>query len=257
MQVKQLTYIYPNQNRGVKQLNFTITPGTMTAVIGPNGSGKSTLFKLLARELTPTSGTIELDQQTITDFSAKAYARKVAVVHQRNLLYDDISVLDLVRFGQLPYHSLLAEPDDVAIKPILDYLELTPLQQQSMAELSGGQQQRVWLALALAQQPEYLLLDEPTTYLDLHFQASFMELLAKLNREMHLTIVMILHDLNQARHFSQQVLMLADGAIVAAGTPQAVITPARLREVFQINTELITTTQGEFIVQLPNKPTAN
>lgn len=257
MQVKQLTYAYPNQNRGVTQLTFAINPGTMTAIIGPNGSGKSTLFKLLARELQPDSGTIELEQQPITHFSAKEYARKVAVVHQHNQLYDDISVLDLVRFGQLPYHSLLAEPDDAQIKPILDYLELTALQQQSMNQLSGGQQQRVWLAMALAQQPEYLLLDEPTTYLDLHFQASFMELLAKLNRELHLTIVMILHDLNQARHFSQQVLMLADGAIVAAGTPQAVITPARLREVFQINTELITTTQGEFIVQLPNQPTAN
>lgn len=257
MQVKQLTYTYPNRELGVKQLSFTIEPGTMTAVIGPNGSGKSTLFKLLTRELTPASGTIELDQQPITAFSAKAYARKVAVVHQHNLLYDDISVLDLVRFGQLPYHSLMAEPNDDLIKPILDYLELTPLQQQSMTQLSGGQQQRVWLALALAQQPEYLLLDEPTTYLDLHFQASFMALLAKLNREMHLTIVMILHDLNQARQFSQQVLMLAAGEIVAAGTPQAVITPARLHDVFQINTELITTSQGEFIVQLPSEPTAN
>lgn len=255
MQIKQLTYTYPNQQRGIKQLSFDITPGAMTAVVGPNGSGKSTLFKLLSRELTPDSGEIRLEQRLLPDFSLKEYARKVAVVHQHNQLYDDITVLDLVRFGRLPYHSLLTEPDDDQLESILTYLELTPLKQQNVAQLSGGQQQRVWLAMALAQQPSYLLLDEPTTYLDLHFQASFMELLVKLNQEFGLTIVMILHDLNQALHFSQQVLMLAAGQVVATGTPRSVLTPPRLHKIFKINTKILTTEQGQFIVQLPNGAT--
>ncbi|WP_461215259.1 ABC transporter ATP-binding protein [Lacticaseibacillus sp. GG6-2] len=253
MEINHLTYTYRGQNQPqLDDVSFTLTPGKITSLIGPNGSGKSTLFNLLTRQTTPTTGTITLDGKPITTFSPRAYAQRVAAVQQHNPLYDDITVKDLIAFGQSAYHSSLSDHvDDAALTEIMTFLQLTDLQHRSMLALSGGQQQRVWLALALAQQPDYLLLDEPTTYLDLHFQFRFLALLQQLNERFGLTILIILHDLNQALTFSDRTLLLANGRLVADDVPQKVITPANLQRYFDIRSELVATSSGQQIVQLP------
>lgn len=252
MKINDISFSYPTtQQKIIDQLSYEIKPNSITSIVGPNGSGKTTLLRILARELIPSKGTITLSNQSIGSYSAKEYAQKVAIVHQHNPLYEDLSVIDLVRFGQTPYGSILNSADDEIILPILEYFELIPLQNRSMLSLSGGQQQRVWLAMALAQQPEYLLLDEPTTYLDLHFQDSLMKLIKQLNSDFKISIVMILHDLNQALHFSQQTVVMNHGKIINYGNPDNVLTAETLQAVFQINADVIDTNHGKFILQIP------
>ncbi|WP_137596977.1 ABC transporter ATP-binding protein [Paucilactobacillus kaifaensis] len=252
MKINDISFSYQaNHQNIIDHLSYEIKPNSITAFVGPNGSGKTTLLRILARELVPSNGNVILSNQSIDSYSAKEYAQKVAIVHQHNPLYEDISVIDLVRFGQTPYGSIFNSADDKTILPILEYFELASLQNRSMLSLSGGQQQRVWLAMALAQQPEYLLLDEPTTYLDLHFQDSLMKLIKQLNSDFKISIVMILHDLNQALHFSQQAVIMNHGKIVDSGDPAVVLTAETLKHVFQINADVIDIDHGKFILQLP------
>ncbi|MCI1986459.1 MAG: ABC transporter ATP-binding protein [Lactobacillus sp.] len=255
MEIDHLSYAY-GKNPLPPQLNdvsFSLAPGKLTSLIGPNGSGKSTLFKLLTRQLTPTAGTITIGGQPVAQLSARAYAQKVAAVQQHNPVYDDITVQELIRFGQSAYHAPFSEQVDQAVlDEIMTLLKLTAFKKQSVRTLSGGQQQRVWLALALAQQPDYLLLDEPTTYLDLHFQYQFLQLLKTMKEKYGLTILLILHDLNQALAFSDRTLLLAQGRLVADDTPKKVVTPANLKTYFEIKSELVATSSGQQIVQLPN-----
>ncbi|BAP86257.1 iron ABC transporter ATP-binding protein [Paucilactobacillus hokkaidonensis JCM 18461] len=252
MKINAVCFSYPHSKHNIiDHLSYHIKPNIVTAIVGPNGSGKTTLLRMLARELIPTSGNIQLNQREISNFSNKEYAQKVAIVHQHNPIYEDISVIDLVRFGRTPYGSALNTATDDSILPILEYLELVPLKQRSMLSLSGGQQQRVWLAMALAQQPEYLLLDEPTTYLDLHFQASLMKLIARLNTDFNITVIMIVHDLNQALHYSQRTVVINHGKIIASGDPTRVLTQETLQNVFQIDADVVRTERGEFILQMP------
>ncbi|WP_044010874.1 ABC transporter ATP-binding protein, partial [Paucilactobacillus wasatchensis] len=156
MKINNISFSYRNSPHEVIQdLSYQFQDNSVTSIVGPNGSGKTTLLRILAREITPTNGTISIDKHLITDFSAKEYAQKIAIVHQHNPLYENISVIDLVRFGQTPYRSILDSVTDDTILPILEYLELVPLKNRSLLSLSGGQQQRVWLAMALAQRPTY------------------------------------------------------------------------------------------------------
>lgn len=254
MEIKNLSYSYRPQGtqKQLDQVSFTLPTGTITSLIGPNGSGKSTLFNLITRQLKLQTGSITIDNRSITDFTDREYAQQLAAVQQKNPLYDDLSVIDLIRFGRASYHSLFSEEsDDSVVNEIMDFLELTALKNISVQQLSGGQQQRVWLAMALAQNPKYLLLDEPTTYLDLHFQFKFLQLIEQLRDQYHLTILMILHDLNQALNFSDRTLLLSKGALAASGEPSKVITPQNLKQYFDINTQLVATTAGQQIVQIP------
>lgn len=254
MEIKHVSFSYHKNSPtpDLDDISFQLPSGSITSLIGPNGSGKSTLFKLLTRQLKPSDGIIQIDDQNINNFSAREYAQKLAIVQQQNPIYDDLKVIDLIRFGQSPYHSLLSDTvDEKLLTQIMSFLELDELAQDSVLNLSGGQQQRVWLAMALAQQPEYLLLDEPTTYLDLHFQYRFLDLLKQLNQQFNLTILIILHDLNQAMAISNQTLLLSNGQLVASGRPNGVITPDHLKTFFKINSELVSTKAGMQIVQLP------
>lgn len=254
MKINNISFSYRNSPHEVIQdLSYQFQDNSVTSIVGPNGSGKTTLLRILAREITPTNGTISIDKHLITDFSAKEYAQKIAIVHQHNPLYENISVIDLVRFGQTPYRSILDSATDDTILPILEYLELVPLKNRSLLSLSGGQQQRVWLAMALAQRPTYLLLDEPTTYLDLHFQASLMELINQLKVDFNITVIMILHDLNQALHYSQQTIIMNEGKIVASGAPNVVLNAETLQRVFQIDAQVIDTIHGKYILQIPER----
>ena len=239
---------------GSKQLfnQFSLSPQEhqITTLIGPNGSGKSTLFRLLTRAIRPSAGTITLDGQDIWQLAAKDFAKKVAIVHQQNQLYDQITVKELVKMGRLPYHSLMGDEENgsARLQQIMQELEIADLADKFIAQLSGGQQQRVWLATALAQEPEYLFLDEPTTYLDLHFQYCFLDLVKKLNRKQNLTICMILHDLNQALQYSNQVILLNQGRIQKQGRPEEVITAQAIRQNFGIDCEMIETEQGKVLL---------
>ena len=251
LKLDQVSFAYQNQPL-FKNISLTLPEHQITTLIGPNGSGKSTLFKLFTRAVAPRDGSALLDGKNIWQLEAKKFAQKVAIVHQKNELYDEIKVIDLIRMGRLPYNSLLAQEsksESKLVKQILANLEIGEFANKYMDELSGGQRQRVWLAVALAQQPKYLFLDEPTTYLDLHFQFGFLKLLKKLNHEQGLTICMILHNLNQALQVSDHVVLLNHGEIKASGNPEKVITPDLISKNFAINCELLETEHGKFLRQ--------
>ena len=171
LKASQIDFSYGSKQL-FNQFSLSLQEHQITTLIGPNGSGKSTLFRLLTRTIRPSAGTITLDGQDIWQLAAKDFAKKVAIVHQQNQLYDQITVKELVKMGRLPYHSLMGDEENgsARLQQIMQELEIADLADKFIAQLSGGQQQRVWLATALAQEPEYLFLDEPTTYLDLHFQ---------------------------------------------------------------------------------------
>lgn len=255
MKIEHVSYAYDHDATKMRlaDVSFELQPGLITSLIGPNGAGKTTLFNVLTRQLRPSSGSITLAGRSIAAYRARDYAQHVAAVHQHNHIYDDITVYDLVRFGQSAYHSPFdGQANEALLREIMDLLHVTSLKDQSMLQLSGGQQQRVWLAMALAQQPQYLLLDEPTTYLDLHYQGQFLKLLQMLKARYHLTILIILHDLNQALSFSDHTLLLAKGQLVADDTPENVITPANLATYFAVHAEMVETSQGLQIAQLPD-----
>lgn len=251
LKLDRVSFSYQNQPL-FKNISLTLPEHQITTLIGPNGSGKSTMFKLFTRAVQPKAGLVLLDGKNIWQLDAKRYAQKVAIVHQKNELYDEIKVIDLIRMGRLPNNSFLVEEsksEKKLVKRILANLEINEFAEKYMDELSGGQRQRVWLAVALAQQPEYLFLDEPTTYLDLHFQFEFLKMLKKLNHEQGLTICMILHDLNQALQVSDHVVLLNHGEIKASGSPENVITPDLISQNFAINCELLETKHGKFLRQ--------
>lgn len=231
----------------VRDVSYELKDHQITTLVGPNGSGKSTLFKLLTRSLKQNKGKILLNEQDIWTYSPKKYAQNVAIVHQQNRVYDQIRVIDLIKMGCIPYDDWAKKSD--RLTKILDYLELNDLKNKDLSRLSGGQRQRVWLAVALMQDPEYLFLDEPTTYLDLHFQYSFLKLLRRLNKEQNLTICMILHDLNEALEFSDQSVLFNHGEIVAQGRSEEVLIPELIDPIFNINSELIETKTGNFLRQ--------
>lgn len=246
--VKNLNFAYPKQKPLLTNVSFELAPHKITTIMGANGSGKSTLLNLLTKGLSPTAGHIYYQGQDISRLTKKDYAQRVALVQQQHQLYDHIQVRDLVSLGRLPYQGLLTDaPTDAKVFELLDYLELTALAERDVLSLSGGQQQRVWLALALAQNPALLLLDEPTTYLDLHFQYQFLELLQRLKQDQNLTICMVLHDLNHALRFSDELLLLKDGQLVAQGGPKEVLTFERIKQVFGLDSQLSQTAAGYFI----------
>ncbi|MCR8642830.1 ABC transporter ATP-binding protein [Paenibacillus sp. N1-5-1-14] len=225
----------------VKDLNVRIPDKKITTIIGSNGCGKSTLLKALTRIIPHQSGTIILDGANIAKENTKLLARKMAILPQTPESASGLTVGELVSYGRFPYQSGLGRltPQDIEV---IDWaLEVTgtgDFKYRPVDALSGGQRQRVWIAMALAQQTEIIFLDEPTTYLDMAHQLEVLELLQKLNQEQERTIVMVLHDLNQAARFADYIIALKDGQIVKAGTCEEVINHDVLKEVFQIDAEI-------------------
>lgn len=254
LKLTQVNFSYGSKEL-FNQLSLALQEHQITTLIGPNGSGKSTLFRLLTRTIKPAAGSIMLDGQDIWQLPAKDFAKKVAIVHQQNQLYDQMTVKELVKMGRLPYYSLMGEgkDDPGRIQAIMQELEIDDLADKFMSQLSGGQQQRVWLATVLAQEPEYLFLDEPTTYLDLHFQYRFLDLVKKLNQEKKLTICMILHDLNQAMQYSDQVILLNHGQIQKQGKPTEVITAPLIKKNFGVECKIAETEQGKVLLMSGSK----
>lgn len=253
MELQRVSYQYPGQTTGVATLTGHFPAGKVTTIIGPNGAGKSTVLKLLSRQLTPQQGTILLNHRSLGQFAAKQLAQRLAVVSQRHELYDDMTVAAVVKLGRLPYHGLLATVPDDEVATYLAQTQLTDLAAEHLQNLSGGQQQRVWLAMALAQEPQVLLLDEPTTYLDVHYQQALMQQLRRL-AVAGLTVVQVLHDINQAFAVSDWLWLLRDGQLVATGTPNQLRQADLLARTFETPIEIVDVPRlGPYIVQVPGE----
>lgn len=222
----------------VEQLSLSIPEGGITCLLGPNGSGKSTLLKSFAGLLTPQSGQVYLDDQLLEEWNRNRLARRLAMLPQKPIVPEGIKVRDLVTLGRFP-HRKWWQRDQVSDRKVtLEAMEMTgvaDLAERSVESLSGGQQQRVWIAMALAQETDILLLDEPTTFLDWGYQLEVLELLSTLNRKHELTVIMSLHDLNQAAQFADRIAVLAGGQLEAIGSPGEIITETLINRVFRVH----------------------
>lgn len=227
----------------VKNLNLDIPEGKITTMIGPNGCGKSTILKTLARILRPKAGAVYLDRKSIQKESTKTIAKKMAILPQTPEAPSGLTVTELVSYGRFPHQNgigKLSDKDHEIIHWALEVTGMLEFSERSIQDLSGGQRQRVWIAMALAQETDLLLLDEPTTYLDLAHQLEILQLLNRLNKEQGRTIVMVIHDLNLAARFAHHMVALNSGTIIKAGTPEEVMTADVLQRVFKIDAEIIT-----------------
>ena len=219
----------------VDDVTLTLPTAATTAIVGANGCGKSTLLRGLARLLPPRSGTCLLDGHAVHHLPTREVARVLGLLPQAPTAPDGITVVDLVGRGRQPHRGRLSRwsaGDDAAVAEALELTGTVDLATRTVDELSGGQRQRVWVAMALAQQPAVLLLDEPTTYLDVAHQVELLDLLATLQQTRGTTVVMVLHDLNLAARYADHLVALRDGRVVAAGPPGEVVTEELVREVF-------------------------
>lgn len=226
----------------VKELNMQIPKGKITSIIGANGCGKSTILKAVGRILKPKKGVVHLSGQDISKLSTKEIAKKMAILPQNPTEPSGLTVSELVAYGRFPHQKgfgNLTEEDKRIVKWALAATKLSEFERREVDTLSGGQRQRVWIAMALAQQTDLILLDEPTTYLDLAHQLEVLKLLYELNRNQKCTIVMVLHDLNLAARFSDYIIAIKKGAIIKYGTPEEVMTLEVLRKTFNINADIV------------------
>lgn len=226
----------------VEGLSIDIPDGEITVIIGPNACGKSTLLRALSRLLRPRAGAVVLDGQTIHRMPTKHVAKLLGLLPQSPIAPDGILVGDLVARGRTPHQSLFQQwsvADEAAVRVALEATGTAELVERPVDELSGGQRQRVWIAMALAQETGLLLLDEPTTFLDITHQIEVLDLVADLNRRDGRTIVVVLHDLNLACRYAHHIVAMRDGRIVASGAPDEVITAENMRAVFGLEAVVI------------------
>jgi iron complex transport system ATP-binding protein len=226
----------------IEQLDLVVPPGRITAIVGANACGKSTLLRSMSRLLAPRQGRVVLDGKEVHRTPAKELARTLGLLPQSPIAPEGITVADLVGRGRHPHQGMFSRwsrEDDAAVASALASTGATALAERSVDELSGGQRQRVWIAMALAQQTDLLLLDEPTTFLDVSHQVEVLDLLTDLNRERGTTIVMVLHDLNLAARYADHLVALANGRLHAAGEPGQVLTEDGVRAVFGLESRVI------------------
>lgn len=236
----QVTISY-GDNVIVDNLDVTIPDGQITSIIGPNGCGKSTLLKALSRLLSISNGDIILDGKSIHSQSTKDIAKKIAILPQSPEVADGLTVGELVSYGRFPHQKgfgRLSAEDKKEIDWALNVTGTYDFKDRSINDLSGGQRQRVWIAMALAQRTDIIFLDEPTTYLDISHQLEILELITQLNQEQGCTIVMVLHDINQAVRFSDHLITMKNGDIVADGSTENILTKDILEKVFNIDVEI-------------------
>lgn len=226
----------------VKQLNMKVPHGRITSIIGPNGCGKSTVLKAVGRVLKPKQGMVYLNGEDIKKLTTKEIAKKMAILPQTPTAPSGLTVGELVAYGRFPHQKVfgkLTDKDKEIVEWAIHVKKLDEYKYREVDTLSGGQRQRVWIAMALAQKSDLILLDEPTTYLDMSHQLEILELLYDLNRNQGCTIVMVLHDLNLAARFSDHIIAISKGNIVKAGSPMEVMTSSVLKEVFHIDAKIV------------------
>jgi iron complex transport system ATP-binding protein len=241
LEVRDLRLAY-GERVVVDSLDLLVPPGRVTAIVGANACGKSTLLRALARLLPPRTGHVLLDGNDVHRMPAKALARQLGLLPQSPIAPDGITVADLVSRGRHPHRGIFSRwtaEDDAAVAAALNATETADLAERPVDELSGGQRQRVWLAMALAQQTDLLLLDEPTTFLDVSHQIEVLDLLTDLNRSRGTTVVMVLHDLNLAARYADHLVALARGRLHAVGEPAEVLTAGTVRAVFGLESRVI------------------
>ncbi len=226
----------------VEELNIEIPKGRITALVGGNGSGKSTIFKTIARILKPQKGRVYLDGESIHEKSTKDVALKLAILPQNPTAPEGLTVAELVSYGRFPHQkkfgTLGAEDYDI-IQWALDVTGMTVFAERPLNSLSGGQRQKAWIAMAIAQGTDVILLDEPTTFLDMSHQFEVLKLLRKLNKEHKQTIVMVVHDLNHATRFADYMIAIKGGKVVKEGNTIDIVTPEMIKEVFGIFADVI------------------
>ncbi len=224
----------------VKSVNVVIPKGKITTLLGPNGCGKSTLLKALSRILPAQQGQVLWNQKPINDTPSKQLAQHLALLPQSQEAPEGVSVREAVAYGRSPYTGFwgqLSEQDKLVVEQTMLATGVSQFAERPVADLSGGQRQRVWLAMTIAQDTDYILLDEPTTYLDLNHQVELMKLLRSLNQQGK-TIVTVLHDINQACRYSDHLIVMKAGEVVDEGAPEQVLTQAILKEVFELEAEI-------------------
>lgn len=241
-------------------VDFSVPEGRLTALLGPNGSGKSTLLKTLARTIVPSVGKVLLNGADIHRQSTRDVARQLGLLPQGPEAPEGLSVRELVRLGRFPYQSFWRQnsrEDEAAVSQAMARADVTQFADRSVDALSGGQRQRCWIALVLAQQTDIILLDEPTTYLDLRVQVGLLELLKSLAHDSGRTLLVVLHDLNLAAAYADELVMMRDGRILHRGTPEQVFTPPNLQEVFGLDANVIRDTESQTLVCVPRRYSDN
>lgn len=232
-------------------ISLSVAPGEFLSIIGPNGCGKSTLLKVICHMIRPQSGQACLYGRPLSSYSRRQLARHMAILTQKHDIPEDMTVYELVSLGRFPYRTFYRRSSTVE-REIIDKAMadagIQSCRDRLVHTLSGGEQQRAFLAMTLAQEPQILLLDEPTTYLDIRHQLDILELLKHLNETLHLIIIVVLHDMNQALRYSHRTMVMKEGRIIAGGPPQEVITPALLQDVFGICGEPVVTSSGRRVL---------
>jgi len=241
--LKNVSFSY-DKKEILHDMTVAIPKGKIVTLLGPNGCGKSTLFGLLTKNLKPSHGEIYYRGTPLSSMSLHDFATRVAIVHQNNTAPADMTVEQLVSYGRVPFskmgRSISKEKDVKMIERAMKITGISPLRNRSIAALSGGQRQRVWIAMALAQGTGTLLLDEPTTYLDVRYQLQILRLVRQLNDKLGLSIIMVLHDINQAIAYSDEIIALSPtGSIVAQGAPQKIISTETLKKVYRIDLDIV------------------
>ncbi len=234
---------YGGGRDAIADLDLEITRGTITALVGPNGSGKSTLLRALGRLLKTTSGTVLLDGEAIARLPTREVARRLAILPQGPTAPGGLTVAELVEQGRYPHAGplrMLRRQDHVVVKEAMSLTGMTDFADRAIDSLSGGERQRAWIALTLAQGAPTLVLDEPTTFLDVRYQLEVLELVQSLNRRQGLTVVMAVHDLQHAARYASRIVALRDGRIVADGPPSTVLTTELLDTVFGVHASIVT-----------------
>lgn len=226
----------------VEDMELEIQRDKITTIIGPNGSGKSTILKAVTRLIKYQKGSVVLNGRDILEMKPKDLAKTIGVLPQIHSAPSDFRVKELVSYGRMPHQKMFAgmsEEDERIIKWAMEVTGTWQFRDKSIYEISGGESQRVWIATVLAQKPEILFLDEPTTYLDISHQLETMQLVRKLNRDTGIGVVMVLHDLTQALEVSDHIVVIKDGRKYSEGTPEEVITPQMMRDVYQVECDIV------------------
>lgn len=253
IKAKNLEFSYEKDKKIIDKLNVEIEEGKVTTILGPNGSGKSTLLSIFAGLNKASSGEVLINGKSIKSLKHSEIAKEIATVHQKNTVPNDITVFELVSYGRIPhkkYFQMNNKDDDEIIEWAIKRTGLDKLRNKTVMGMSGGEQQRVFIAMALAQKSKMLFLDEPTTYLDIYHQIEILELVKELNEEESLTVVMVLHDINQAIKYSSNIIVMKNGQLINQGRVEDVINMKLLKEVYNISGFISEENEEKFFIPL-------